>query len=519
MGQASVNGGALRRRGSPRLHFIWLPALVAFLAALFPAVAGAAPVAAAAPPPVNTSPPTIVIPPNAPPNEISTPSVGRYLQSTDGTWTGQSYLKRQWEDCNPTTLACTAIPGAINTTYQIALSDVGSTLVFLVTAYAPGSSTPASSSPTGVVTAGTPINHPPGPRVTGVTQDGQTLTITPGTWDGTQPITFGYQWRRCDGAGLHCGAAFPAPPSTSATYVLQDADLGHTMVAYVTATNSAGSTSTHSPVTTTVVTPGNTAVPTIGGTAQEGKTLTEAHGSWIPKNPSGYSYQWQDCDASGNNCSAIAGANSQNYTAIRADVGHTLRVLESATAGGITSAPASSGATGVVKPGTPAPGGNGNGNGGGNVGGNVGGNGGGNGGQNGGGNGGQNGGSGTSTAPVKINKAQIRGLLLKVLAAKGSAGTIRGVLKHGGYKFTFVAPSPGRLVISWFSVSNGQKTVVATVALVFHRSGRANAVVFLTSSGRSLLSGNTRMQLMAKGAFTPSGHGTIRASKRITLTA
>jgi hypothetical protein len=44
-------------------------------------------------------------------------------------------------------------------------------------------------------------------------------------------------------------------------------------------------------------------------------------------------------------------------------------------------------------------------------------------------------------------------------------------------------------------------------------------VVFLTSGGRSLLSGNTRMQLMAKGAFTPSGHGTIRASKRITLTA
>ena len=264
------------------------------------------------------------------------------------------------------------------------------------------------------------------PTVSGVTQDGQTLTTNPGTWDGTQPITYAYQYRRCDGAGLNCGAAFPIPASSSPTYVLQDKDLGHTMIAYVTATNSAGSTSVHSSATTTVVTPGNTALPTIGGTAQEGKTLTEAHGSWIPKNPSGYSYQWQDCDASGNNCSAIAGANSQNYTATRADVGHTLRVLESATAGGITSAAASSGATGVVKAGTPAPGGNGNGNGGGS------------GGQNGGGNGGQNGGSGTSSAPGKINKAQIRRLLLKVLAAKGNAGTIRGVLKHGGYKFTFV---------------------------------------------------------------------------------
>ena len=32
MGQASVNKGVRRRRGSPRLPFIWLPALAALLA-------------------------------------------------------------------------------------------------------------------------------------------------------------------------------------------------------------------------------------------------------------------------------------------------------------------------------------------------------------------------------------------------------------------------------------------------------------------------------------------------------
>jgi len=510
MGQATANGGAWRRRGSPHLRIILLPALVALLAALFPTVAGAAPVAAAAPPPVNTALPTIVIPPKGASNEITNPSVGRFFQSTDGTWSPTpAYVKRQWVWCDTTPV--TPIAGAINTTYQVAQTDVGHTICYTVAAYSgPGSSTTASSTPTGVVTNGTPIDRTR-PTLSGVTQDGQTLTTTsPGTWDGTQPITYTYQYRRCDGAGLNCGAAFPIPGSTSPTYVLQDKDLGHTMLSYVTATNIAGSTPVSSSATSTVVTPANTAVPTIGGTSQEGKTLTESHGSWIPKNPSGYSYQWQDCDASGNNCSAIAGATSQNYTATAFDVGHTLRVLESATAGGITSAPASSGATGVVKAGTPAPAGNGG------NGGNAGN--GGNGG-NGAGNAGGNAGQGTTSGPVKVNKAQIRRLLLKVLAAKGNAGTIRGVLKHGGYKFTFVAPSPGRLVISWFSVSNGQKTLVATVALVFHRSGRANAVVFLTSGGRSLLSGNTRMQLMAKGAFTPSGHGTIRASKRITLTA
>ncbi|MBV9049963.1 MAG: hypothetical protein JOY58_16950, partial [Solirubrobacterales bacterium] len=354
---------------------------------------------------------------------------------------------------------------------------------------------------------GAPINRAR-PTFSGVTQDGQTLTATSGTWDGTQPITYGYQWQRCDGAGLNCGKAFPSPPSSSNTYTLTDADLGHTMVAYVTATNAGGSASTHSSVTTTVVTPANTALPSISGTAQEGKTLSESHGSWIPKSPAGYAYQWQDCDASGNACTAIAGATSQNYTATKADVGHTLRVLESATAGGITSAPASSGATGVVKPGTPAPGGSG---GGGQGGGGQGG------GHGGGPSGGQSGGQGSTTVPAHLNKAKIRRLLLKVLAAKGNAGTIRGVLKHSGYVFSFNAPSPGRLVISWYANTNGKKMLVATVALVFHRSGPAHAVVFLTSSGRSLLSGITTMKLTAKGAFTPAGHGTIRAMKRITL--
>jgi hypothetical protein len=503
MGQASVSRGACRRRGSPRRHLIRLPALGAFLALVgFPAVAGAAPVAAAAPPPVNTAPPTIVPPPPpTPQNEVTNPTVGIYLLGTKGGWTGASYYKYQWEDCDAAGANCTAIPGAINTSYKVADSDVGHTLVLLVTAFAsPSSSTPASSAPTGVVTAGKPLDRTR-PTVSGVTQDGQTLTTSPGTWDGTQPITFAYQYRRCDGAGLHCGAAFPSPASASPTYVLQDADLGHTMVAYVTATNSAGSTSVHSSVTTTVVTPANTAAPTISGTAQEGKTLTESHGSWIPKKPAGYSYQWQDCNASGTACSAIAGATSETYTATAADVGHTLSVLESATAGGITSAPTASAATGVVKAGTPAPG-----------------NGGQNGGQGGGQNGGQNGGSGTTTHPVKLNAGKVRALLLSVLAAKGKAGTIRGVLKHGGYTFSFAAPSAGRLVISWYSApSHGRQILVGTVALVFHNSGHARAVVFLTASGRRLLSGARSMKLVAKGAFTPAGHGTIRASRLIRL--
>src|SRR5271166_3727112 len=58
--------------------------------------------------------------------------------------------------------------------------------------------------------------------------------------------------------------------------------------------------------------PENTSAPTITGAAQQGQTLTEAHGAWS-NSPTGYSYQWQRCSATGTGCTAISGATSQTY--------------------------------------------------------------------------------------------------------------------------------------------------------------------------------------------------------------
>jgi hypothetical protein len=81
--------------------------------------------------------------------------------------------------------------------------------------------------------------------------------------------------------------------------------------------------------------------PTIGGTATQGQTLTEAHGTWTGS-PTGYSYQWEDCDSLGNNCQAIAGATNQTYTLTGQDVGHTVRVQERGATSGGSSNPATS---------------------------------------------------------------------------------------------------------------------------------------------------------------------------------
>ena len=53
------------------------------------------------------------------------------------------------------------------------------------------------------------------PTTSGVAKQGEVVTADPGTWRGTQPITFTYQWRRCDTNGANC-----ATDSTDLTFSL-----------------------------------------------------------------------------------------------------------------------------------------------------------------------------------------------------------------------------------------------------------------------------------------------------------
>jgi acid phosphatase len=103
----------------------------------------------------------------------------------------------------------------------------------------------------------------------------------------------------------------------------------------------------YTPGSGTTSVPVNTSPPTISGTAQQGQTLTESHGSWTNE-PTSYTYQWQQCDSSGGTCHAIVGATSQTYLLGAADVGHTIRVQETAHNAGGASSPASSAVTAPV---------------------------------------------------------------------------------------------------------------------------------------------------------------------------
>jgi len=194
-----------------------------------------------------------------------------------------------------------------------------------------------------------PVNTSP-PTITGTPQDGQTLSASTGSWSGTQPITYGYQWQRCDSGGANCA---PITGATGPTYTATSADVGRTLRVVVTGTNSAGSASATSAATTIVQAaaaspPVNTSPPTITGTPQDGQTLSASTGSWSGTQPITYGYQWQRCDSGGANCAPITGATGPTYTATSADVGRTLRVVVTGT-NSAGSASATSAATTIVQ--------------------------------------------------------------------------------------------------------------------------------------------------------------------------
>jgi hypothetical protein len=274
-------------------------------------------------PPANTAPPTI----------SGTAQDGQPLTASPGTWTGTQPINYtyQWQRCDSNGANCSPIAGATSTTYSVVSADVGGTITVVVNASNAGGNASAPSSPTAIVQA-TPPAVSVEPTVSGLAEEGQMLTATSGTWTGTTPIAYDYQWESCEPTGNDCG---PIAGATATTYGVTTTDVGTTLRVLVTATNAAGSTSDFSAATVVVQSasapPTYTSPPTISGTAQVGQPLTASPGTWMGTQPIIYTYQWQRCDSSGANCNQIAGATSTGYTATLADAASTLIVAVTAT--------------------------------------------------------------------------------------------------------------------------------------------------------------------------------------------
>jgi hypothetical protein len=164
------------------------------------------------------------------PTIAGTAKSGETLVAQPGTWSpdpaGYTF---QWERCDATGSACTAIAGATGADYLVTPADAYRQLAVVVTAADAAGADSASPVRSAVAAdANGYTSRPPAPAVagaalpsvTGATHQGATLATQPGTWS-NGPISYAFQWQRCDRQGLGCIAI---PGALSARYSLARAD-------------------------------------------------------------------------------------------------------------------------------------------------------------------------------------------------------------------------------------------------------------------------------------------------------
>ena len=222
-------------RTTRRIGALWTlaAAALASLATVLVLPTGSGAVTQAAP--TNTAEPRI----------SGSATVGSTLSTTQGTWTGSptSYAY-QWVRCPrggglPSGSDCAAIGGATTTKYVVATADVDHRLRVRVTASNTDGSKTVASNATALVRAadeGRPVNTQ-APALSGTAAQGQVLHVTPGTWNGQQPITYTFRWLRCDTAGNNC---IIQQGFQDDAYALREGDVGKTIRARVIARNSRG---------------------------------------------------------------------------------------------------------------------------------------------------------------------------------------------------------------------------------------------------------------------------------------
>jgi hypothetical protein len=255
---------------------------------------------------------------------------GDVLTASPGDWSGDAPFgfTYAWSD------------GKTGDSITLSSEDVGQSLTVTVTATNDSGQGSATSDPTHPVLPAAPTPGNPPPAISGTpVQPGQTLSVSNGTWTG-DPTAFSYVWEDCDGSGNNC---VPIAGATSSTYTLGAADVGDMIVAQVTASNAGGQNSATSAAVGPVLPPPPPAVrtaPGISGTPQQGNPLTASSGTWTSSDPTPvhFAYQWEHCDASGNNCVPISGATSSTYTLQASDVEQYVSVSVTAqNSGGQTS--------------------------------------------------------------------------------------------------------------------------------------------------------------------------------------
>jgi hypothetical protein len=266
---------------SGRLTLIAMLLLMTYAALLAPGALAA---------PTNTVPPSIA----------GTARDGQRLKAERGAWGGERPIAYSyaWSRCDAAGAECETIAGAAHRTYKAGHADVGHTLRVTVTA-ANGEAASKTSEPSEAI-APAALSKRKRPALSGSPLDGQVLSVGTGSWKGSPPQSFSYQWQECPKSGPCSDIAGATGPGYRAT----TAEIGEKLRAIVTAKNAAGSASAASTASRRIAAgpPVATSLPLVAGSLREGQTLSASTGEWAGTGPISFSYQWLRCSVLGGGC-------------------------------------------------------------------------------------------------------------------------------------------------------------------------------------------------------------------------
>jgi len=267
-------------------------------------------------------------------------SDGGTMFATTGTFESASSYAYRWLRCDSDGDDCVEIEGADSSSYRGSSQDVGRRLRVRVTATSSSGSSSATSDATPLIVGPEPRNVVPPkvivPGTTGIPVAGVVQSSSVGIWTGQGPITYTYQWKKCQPKDGPCYRILEARAQSS-TFVPTADLVGWSLRVEVTATNSAGSSTEQSESTPLVIAnaPVNLVRPRISVSTTNptvGQELTVDSGSWTGFGLT-FAYQWRRCDPPGTlpSCMPIPGAVTNTYTTTEADLGVTLRAYVTAT--------------------------------------------------------------------------------------------------------------------------------------------------------------------------------------------
>ncbi len=115
--------------------------------------------------------------------------------------------------------------------------------------------------------------------------------------------------------------------------------------------------------------------------------------------------------------------------------------------------------------------------------------------------------------------AQITRLLQQLLAILEQQTKTNSIARSGTATAVFVAPSGGQLVIKWYYKPTGSKSTEIVASGTDHvaRAGKSRVKIALTRAGRNLFRRHSKLRVVTKVSFTPTGAQTVTRQKTMTV--